>query len=171
MKKLILSVGVILLTSSMTLTTTAFGVGTDTICGGTGVIGIENTGWIYLKVPFAIDVYRLRIGYNKGSEYVMKSLNKKDRDRAALAFEKAGGCSYTLEQPVCFVSETADMNSPKKIDGGYGYSKYTYTLSMATQRPHNIEVIMTSENDRDAVTAKALEYEKNGECIYSVSSL
>ena len=154
MKRSIVLVGVMLLVSSMTLTTTAFELRTDMFCRGTGVIKIENKNmWQKIKSNQYADLYKLRIR----DKIAMTSLNRKDRDRAALAYEKAGACDFynSIKQPVCFVSKIK------------GKRKYTYTLSMATHGPHNTEVIMTS-GDRESVVEAALEYEKNDECIYSV---
>ena len=158
MKKTILLVGVIFLTSFMTLTTIAFGEG-KSVCV---IEFIWPSSFSYYKRLSIVDLKT----YKK--VHIMESLLKKDAVNAALSYEKAGACVYTTAKDRCndkdaftLAATAFDEGKPICFVEEHNYSR----MYVRDSKNHKKRHIMTSWSKEDAVNA-ALSYEEAGACVY-----
>ena len=148
MKKIILSVGVLFLTSFMTLTTTAFGYG-KRFC----YTHIEEKEW------GDDTIYELLI-VGAQVKTVMSSLDRVDVAKAALAYEKADKCTNLKTKPVCYIEKRK----------GYFISYKLFIEDEFGEKRLLEAVISSTEAKEENLVGIALDFQKAGTCIYSPSS-
>ena len=164
MKKSILLVGVIFLSSFMTLTTTAFGHGKSVCYVEKKKIesGEMNDDYILYELRTQVGMINLHGEY----DVIMSSINSVDAVMAAMAFEKTGKCIIVDDvddsKPICYIEGIRNSIVIGADDSA------TYHLFKTNGRG-DIEFLGGGE-DRAGLVQVAINKQKSGECIYSASS-
>ena len=147
----------------MTLTTTAFSEEEKPVC------------FIQQKQPQSRDHYmtyelrtEIRTGYKIIENVIMESGNRDDAVRTARLYEQIGECTIKERaKPICYIEE-------KTVKGDI-WNHTTYTLNVEDSLgPRKIKTVranlkIVKIERRQELVKEALNYEKKGDCIYSVS--